>query len=327
MGRGAALKRDGKPHRLGIRVITAKNTVIAVIVTYIPDHARLQGLLTALASSVDGAVLVDNGSTHFDEPRLVRAFPSLVLRRLGANTGLAAAQNIGTDVARRLGASYVLFLDQDSVPQENMVLRLRQTLECLTAEGCKVGAVGPRFRSAAAVGDGLSTFLRLGKFWVHRIACDSDSVAVECDALISSGSLVPVDVLDDVGGMEEGLFIDQVDTEWWLRARAKGYRLFGACGALLEHRMGEDVHRLWFGRWRNLFRHKPFRYYYIFRNTIALLRRDYVPLVWKLYQLRWLAALFVTFGILGGRNFLELKMMLRGIRDGVRGVSGKLEVT
>jgi rhamnosyltransferase len=295
-----------------------------VIVTYLPDLARLEHQLRALAGSVDGAVLVDNGSPGLDEQRLLRAFPALVVRRLGVNQGLAAAQNIGSGVARRLGAAYVLFLDQDSVPEKNMACRLRETLERLAVEGRKVGLVGPRFR--AADGGAVGNFARVGLLWVRRVACDSDSAAVECDALISSGSLVPVAVLDDVGGMEEGLFIDQVDTEWCLRARAKGYRVFGACDAILDHRLGEDLHRLWFGRWRNLFRHKPFRYYYIFRNTVSLLGRDYVPFPWKLYNLRWLAALFVIFGILRGRNFLELKMMLRGIRDGLRGVTGRLKV-
>ena len=61
--------------------------------------------------------------------------------------------------------------------------------------------------------------------------------------------------------MEEALFIDQVDTEWCLRARSMGYRVFGACGAILEHRLGEAYYRIWFGRWRQLPRHKPFRYY------------------------------------------------------------------
>lgn len=293
-----------------------------MVVTYFPDHARLEALLSALSGSVDAAVVVDNGSARLDAQRLARAGPALVVERCGANHGLAAAQNIGTEIARGLGAAYVLFLDQDSVPDKQMVLRLRQSLDRLTAQGCNVALVGPRFRTA---GDALSSFVRFGRLRLHRIACHNDELAVECDALISSGSLVPIKVLDDVGGMEEGFFIDQVDTEWCLRARAKGYRLFGACGAILEHRMGEDVHRLWWGRWRNLFRHTPSRYYYIFRNTVALLRRDYVPGVFKLYQLRWLAALLIMFGILRGPKFLELKMMLKGIRDGLRGVNGKLE--
>lgn len=301
-----------------------QNAVIAVVVTYYPDHARLESLLNALRQAVAGVVLVDNDSPNIDEQRLHRICPSLVIHRFGTNQGLAAAQNEGIATARRLGASYILFLDQDSVPQPDMVSRLLRSLERQIADGYKVACVGPRFRAPG--GSELSGFARRRWFGLRRTACVSDDLAVECDFLISSGSLIPLDVIDHIGGMEEGLFIDQVDTEWCLRARAKGYRVFGACGAILEHRLGEDVHRVWIGRWRNLFRHKPLRYYYIFRNTFLLFGRDYVTLKWILFQLRWLAALLIVFGILRGRHFTELRMMLKGMVHGLRGITGKLEL-
>jgi rhamnosyltransferase len=125
--------------------------------------------------------------------------------------------------------------------------------------------------------------------------------------------------------MEESLFIDQVDTEWCLRARSKGYRIFGVCGAVLEHRLGETAQRVWTGRWRRLPRHKPFRYYYIFRNTILLCRRPYVPGRWVLFNLRWLVVLFITYGLLTRVRTGELGMMVKGAVDGVRGVTGKLK--
>jgi rhamnosyltransferase len=283
----------------------------------------MERLLAALRNDVDAAVLVDNGSPHVDERRLVHAFPSLLIERLETNKGLAAAQNAGIALAGHVGASYVLFLDQDSIPEPGMAARLCRILRRLGAQGLKVACVGPQFRSVA--GRDPSGFARLGWFGLRRTHRIDPDLAIECDFLMSSGSLVPMDVLREVGGMEEGLFIDQVDTEWCLRARAKGYQVFGACGAVLDHRLGEDVHRVWIGRWRNLFRHKPFRYYYIFRNSLLLFRRDYVSAKWMLFQLSWLLALFIRFGILRGRQGKELRMMLKGIAHGIRGVTGKLE--
>ena len=131
--------------------------------------------------------------------------------------------------------------------------------------------------------------------------------------------------MDKVGLMEEGLFIDQVDTEWCLRARAAGYRVFGACGAVLDHRLGDSSNRLWFGRWRRLPRHQAFRYYYIFRNTVLLFRRRYVSVKWITFQLHWLGALFLLYGVLNRHRHGELRMMVKGFADGIRGVTGKLE--
>jgi len=52
---------------------------------------------------------------------------------------------------------------------------------------------------------------------------------LETDMLIASGCLIPADVLRDVGLMDDALFIDHVDTDWCMRARARGYRLLGVC--------------------------------------------------------------------------------------------------
>lgn len=296
--------------------------ICAVIVTFEPRIDGLSKTLAALAGQVGGVVIVDNGSKRLDEARIGATYSSLVVNKLGANKGIGAAQNEGIALARQLGYEYVLLLDQDSVPQKGMVECLRAVLERLREEGHNVGCVGPRVRLPDS--DVLSRFARIGWLTLHHGACGDASSAVECDILISSGTLIPLAVLEEVGAMEEDLFIDQVDTEWCLRARSKGYRIFGACGAILEHSLGETASRFWIGRWRRLPRHKPFRYYYIFRNTILLSRRDYASLKWILFNARWLAALFLLYGVFTRKRAGELGMMVKGMLHGIRGVTGKL---
>jgi hypothetical protein len=161
-----------------------------------------------------------------------------------------------------------------------MTARLLRGLEALQARGVKVACVGPRLHCYGSL----------------------TRARGECDVLIASGSLLPMAVLDEVGGMEEALFIDQVDTEWCLRARGRGYRAFGVRDAVLDHRPGEGLRWIWLGRWRRLIRHPPFRYYTIFRNTLVVCRRDYALPRFVLFQLCWLATLFVAFGLFAGRT-------------------------
>jgi rhamnosyltransferase len=298
--------------------------IFAIVVTYYPDPVRLGSLLSALRERVAGVILVDNGSPNIDEGRLLGICPSLVIRKFGTNKGIATAQNEGIAVAREKSCKYVLFLDQDSLPHDGMVSSLRRTLKGLQASGHKVACVGARLRLPGSAK--LSIFYRVGWLGVRREPCPNDTAAIECDFVLSSGSLVPLDVIDKVGGMEEGLFIDQVDTEWCLRARSMGYRVFGACGAILEHRLGDAYSRLWFGRWRHVPRHKPFRYYYIFRNSVLLSGREYVSPPWICFQLRWLCGLFLIYGIFNRHRSGELGMMLKGIMHGLRRVTGKLEL-
>ena len=295
--------------------------VAAVIVTYHPEAARVEAILQALKDDVPRVVIVDNNSPNLDEPRLRAAHPRVTIERLPANRGIAAAQNAGIELARLAGAAFVLFLDQDSMPQRGMVSTLLAATERLARTGHRVGCIGPRTYFPGA--KDLAAFGRLTWFGVRQQSCADSNFVVECDMLVSSGMLIPMAVLDTVGGMEDALFIDSVDTEWCFRAMTHGYRIFGACGATLEHRLGERALRIWLGRWRRLPRHRPFRYYYMFRNTFLLVGRRYVPLKWTLLQLERLAALFLVYGLLTGGSG-ELRMMLKGLRDGLRGRTGAL---
>jgi rhamnosyltransferase len=297
------------------------NSVCAVIVTYRPDNARLSAILSALGGTVEAIVVVDNASAGLDEGRLRDAYPPLIVKRLESNKGIAAAQNEGVALARRMKCRYVLFLDQDSLPQPGLVSSLRAALERLQASGYQVGGVGPQVRLPGS--PAASDFCRFGWFGLRPVRCAAEAAIVECDLLLSSGTLIPVEVMEKVGGMEEGLFIDLVETEWCLRARSKGYGLFGVCGAVLEHRLGEAHSRIWLGRWRQFPRHKPFRYYYIFRNSLLLFSREYARPKWMWYQLQWLGALFLRRGIFNRQHSGELGMMLKGIRHGMRGITGK----
>jgi rhamnosyltransferase len=294
--------------------------VVAVIVTYRPDAARVERILQALTGDVSAVVIVDNGSDDIPEERWRGSFPALVLRRLAANRGVAVAQNVGVAEARQLGALQVLLLDQDSIPAPGMVPALHAALEALAARKMRAACVGPQLRrwgSSQAEG-----FTRVGWLSFDKVISDA---ATECDFLIASGSLIPVAMWDEVGGMEECFFIDLVDTEWCLRARSRGLRIYGIAGAFLEHTLGEPGRHASLGEGLRLARHEPVRYYYMFRNTLLLWRRPYVPLKIVLFQLKWLVGLFLVFGVLGvfGGRY-ELRMMLRGITDGLRGVTGKL---
>lgn len=287
--------------------------VCAVIVTYRPDVAKVAQLLARLERCVAHAVVVDNGS-RLDAARLPCAGP-VTVELLAANEGIAAAQNRGIGVAKRLGATHVLFLDQDSTPAEGMVAKLLSVAEALQAAGIRVAGVGPEIHGAP---DG--TVARFPQ--LRRGAPALPSGAIECLFLISSGTLVSMEAMDAVGALEEGLFIDLVDEEWCLRARSRGYRAFGIPGAVLNHELGEAPRAFWLGRRRRASRHQPIRYYYIFRNTIQVARRPYAPLRWKVARAVLLGKLFLAYGLLAGRGS-ELKAMLLGLRHGVQGITGK----
>jgi len=298
-------------------------SICAVVVTYRPDLNALGRLLDALVHQVASIVVVDNGS-EVDLRAWDNAGQSNIdeLLLLGENKGIAAAHNVGIQWARNHRAEFVLLMDQDSVPMPDMVVRLRSTYAELEARGVPVAALGPQFRDSDK--GSLSQFVKVGILGFTRLACSPASPFVEADIIVSSGSLLPLAATEAVGLMDEGLFIDHVDTEWCLRAKAKGLRIFGVCDAVMTHTLGEQRKKIWFLRQRSVPFHHPFRYYYMFRNSMLLYRRSYIPRNWKLADIAKCFRVVIFFSLAAPNRFACIKMMALGLVDGLKGVSGKL---
>lgn len=299
--------------------------VSAVLVTYNPNLEGLCASVQAVSDQVSDIFIVDNASVNFSPDWLDKLKGKSVARLhflpQSDNLGIGAGHNIGIGQAREVGSAFVLLLDQDSQAEPNMVVRLRSTYTELVEKGVLVAALGPRYRDAD--NGMLSQFVRVGAFGFTRLGCNSTSSVVEADFLVSSGALLPLTAIEAVGLMDEGLFIDHVDTEWCFRAKAKGFRIFGVCGAVMTHALGERRKEIWFLRRRLVPFHHPFRYYYIFRNSMLLYRRSYMPWNWKLADIARCSKFIFFFGLAAPNRLACLKMMWLGLIDGLRGVSGK----
>jgi rhamnosyltransferase len=298
--------------------------VHAIVVTFNPERDVLMREFELLAPQVVKIWLVDNASSH-SLAAWVNGLPwagKLELVQMSANLGLGAAQNAGIQRARAAGASHVLILDQDSEPMPDMVERLLAASDRLQSAGVRVAAVAPVY--VDRVTGTRSGFVRLGWLDYKKQFVTPDQGPVEADFVISSGSLIPMGALDEIGLIDEDLFIDHVDTEWCLRALSKGFKLFGIPSAQMFHSLGNKRKRIWVLRWRNVPYHSPFRYYYMLRNGVLLQKRPYIPWKWRIgeFMRHWQMLLF--FGFWGEGSFKRLSMMLRGLRDGHKGVHGPM---
>lgn len=302
--------------------------VCAIIVTYSPDAVLLQKLLNSIATQVDGIVIVDNTSTHRsvepDSMLTAMDFPLHHAIVFGENRGIAAAQNAGIAWAKAHGFKHALLFDQDSVATPGMVMRLIGIADNLISQRNKLAAIGPRYVDPRS---GRSSYaLRIGTFSTHQAVCESrlPEAVLQSDVLISSGTLLRLNAVEEIGPLDESLFIDHVDHDWCLRARHHGYVLYMACAVVLEHHLGAEKLRYWLGRWRSLPVHSATRNYYMLRNTLLLTRRPYVPLAWTAGELASLIpALLVSLALLPDR-IERLMLIVRAIYDGLRNRDGPL---
>jgi rhamnosyltransferase len=300
--------------------------LVAVIISYFPDIDILRQILLALDSQVDHILVVDNGSLEDPEMQVdIPANGHVSWLLMKENLGVAKAQNIGIARAREHGATHVLLLDQDSIPFPDMASNLLSVYMALGQGNAKVAAVGPVFLDQAS--GQKSSFVRFGILGMRHVHCDAGTQYVHVDILIASGSLIAISALDAIGDMEEGLFIDYIDTEWILRARMKGYMAYGACNALMFHELGSERRKVWLLRWRHVPIHRPLRFYYIFRNGCTLMLRKGLPVAWKRCELINLIGLAVMFSIFVSPRLENIKMMIAGVLDGIRGKAGKFRLS
>lgn len=296
--------------------------VCAAIVTYHPQIELLEQVIAAVHDQVGRVTIFDNASTgaaldaYFDELR----GRGVEVLRSQSNVGLGSAINHAARAARTAGFAQVLLMDQDSIVDAGMVATLQRYLRELQAQG-PVAAVGPQFRDQRT-GE-VAPFVQIA-FPMNRKLFGGPGQTVDCDFLITSGTLLPLEVLDPIGGMDEGLFIDNVDIEWSSRARYRGYKLYGVCDAQMQHRIGDlkTITALLPSYQRVV--HSPTRLYYMMRNRLLLYRRVEVPRRWAAQDFPRLVLKFVGTSLFLKPRLAYLSAMLRGLRDGILGRDGPM---
>jgi rhamnosyltransferase len=180
----------------------------AVIVTYHPDEGfwHRAELISRQAGHL---VIVDNSSSGEFRKEL-RQFADghnveLILNQ--TNLGIAAALNQGALRAIARNAEWALLFDQDSTVHDDFLTTLAKVVESLD-EGRRnrLAVIGSNYNAAQrrqAVPDAVP-----GSWSEERF-------------VITSGSLLNLCAFQETGPFREEFFIDWVDCEYSLRARAK----------------------------------------------------------------------------------------------------------
>ncbi len=254
----------------------------AVVVSFNPDVEVLTSLADSLQLQGCDFLVVDNASDNINEfaSCLQGMSHCLELIRLPQNQGLAAALNRGLQHARDAGYAFALLFDQDSgIDQSYCADMMRAWHEASALDG-RTAAIGPRLQDPET---GRRTPFRV----FNRVLGRSDravapgSTLFQACFLITSGTLLRVDTLAQIGMMRDDYFIDNIDLEWCFRARSSGFSLYGTDQAILHHRIGEASDSLLVRR-GIIVNHSPLRSYYSTRNRLNLYRQRYAPLGWKL---------------------------------------------
>ena len=266
--------------------------VCVVVVFYNPTKEQILKY-EYLANSIR-VVAVDNSKNQ-------SSVSNIEYIPLYSNKGIAAAQNEGIKYAIREGYEFVLLMDQDSNIDNAFVLDMMNEYNILKKLHPEIGFLGPVFVDAES-----------DQEYKNYIGKGEDYAKV--DNVIASGCLIQTETLKSVGGMDESLFIDLVDFEWGWRVVSNGYQGYMTRNVKMTHSIGKEYHN-WHGFVLGI--SAPFRYFYQYRNTLWLCKRDYVPFRWKVKSIlrRTLDLLLVP--LVSKEGIKCFKFMTKGIKMGL----------
>jgi rhamnosyltransferase len=245
----------------------------------------------------------------------VREVENAELTESAHNVGIAAALNRISSAAVEFGCLWLVTLDQDSVCAPDMVTTLRKHADDSTP------LVTPYIVDRNKMTLEEYARLELPPVQYHRWAASKGA--------ITSGALLNLRKLDEVGGFDERFFIDIVDYDLNMRLLRAGYRLARVNGTYLLHRHGE-ARRTWLrtprrsldGQWHwetfYSFGHSSTRCYYKARNRILYSKKHWRSIGFANEGIAQIPQIILLTLLFEKGRLSKLHAFLRGIVDGIR---------
>lgn len=190
-----------------------ENEVIAIVIAYnIKKNLLLENIFSYI-NFVDKVLVVDNSDKPTDLSNINKT-NKIEYISLNGNFGIAKALNVGLEYAFKYKYKYALTMDQDSKFSNNLIEEYRKNQQA------NVAIYSPFYL-------------------IDRKRKKNNKKDVQyLYWTMTSGNLLNLEYVKEIGKFKEDFFIDAVDYEFCLRARKKGYKILQCNKAILIHNPG-----------------------------------------------------------------------------------------
>ena len=293
-----------------------KKNLINIIVAYNTDTINFKNVLKSHLGNFANIILVNNS------PEIsLNSFKSSQITIINnpGNIGLAAALNIGILEAKKQGAKMVALFDQDTELPPNFTQQMLHYINQHPGDK-PVAVFSPIYHNHVINETGRHINFKPFRL-IRGLVLETEDYA-HPHYVITSGSIIPIKVLDDIGLMREELFIDFVDIEWCLRARQKGYEIVAINKVMIDHHLG-DYAVSFMGHHYPI--HSPLRMYYYFRNAMHLYHLREIDWTWRLIDATRNLVRFLFYMLFVKNRATYFKYIIKGYYHGLIKKMGKLE--
>jgi len=269
-------------------------------------------------------ILVDNASNDNTVKEIKSRFSAVQVVKNTKNAGIAGGRNAGMKLAK---GEYILFLDSDTIVDKDMIKEMVGAMK----EDSKTGIIVPKIYFLEQ-----PDLIWYAGATINLVTSQTKNIGVgEIDSgqydRISETSHGPTaflcrrEVVDKIGGHDEGYFMSYADMDFAVRAKKSGFKVLYVPSAKLWHKIsvGKNKNAI-----RDLLGTFPFRAYYFARNRIVFMKKQTSLgkfLIFSIFFSPLFMFVYIT-KIISYKEWRYLKMYLRGIKDGIYYVlTGKIE--
>jgi rhamnosyltransferase len=262
---------------------------IAAYITVYNDLEAAEKCLQAISSQshlVEKIYILDNSPIELiNQTRYQNIYVQHHPENLGIGYGLSWAITQGIEFSY----DFLWVFDQDSIPEKNCLEKLLDTYVNISDNIKKLGIIAPTpvdIRTNRTI-QGVSFSNS------HFIACQHqiDAKYYECDAPITSGSLINLAAAQTVDLPRTDFFIDGIDIDYGWRLRQQGYHNLIVTNAIMYHNFGQPVTVNFVFKNLTIQQYSSLRHYYICRNHTYIETRNttarYRISCWK-YRLKYM---------------------------------------
>ena len=278
--------------------------LLGVLSTYYPDLIDLERNIISYLDGLDYLIIWENTpkeKSNIDQIIKIINSSKLEIRSTGKNEFLAKPFNTCVKWAEENGFTHVLTMDQDSYFEKDKFLKFLEFVEENTDE--KIAIFAPIINSDEN---------KKGKM-------------VECESVITSGSIHTISIFKAVGYYREDLMIHMGDVDFCLKVRRLGAKIVCFPEIVLKHQLGYACTGK-FG-----FKINPYTAastYYIVRNNLILWKDypDNFSRETRYYFIKYKIVYRTLKLIFEPDTVKKLKAVLLGIMHGIIGKTGEYNI-
>lgn len=255
-------------------------------------------------------LLVDNGSTDGSVECLRKQYPEIEIIENGENLGFAEGNNVAIRRVIEKGTDYILLLNNDTIVAPNILTELVEVLE----KDSSIGIAGPTvyYYKKKDLIQSAGGKISWNKGQSSHLTNENDmklNKIRDVDYIMGCALFTKCDLFKKIGYLNKDYFAYWEETDWCVRAKRAGYRIFHVPAAKIWHKGGSTTKKT-----SGFYEYQMTRNMFWFMKTHAT-TKQYLAFIFYFFGFQfWLSS---AVHVIYHKNILAYRSFLKGIIDGI----------